>query len=354
MTVLETATDRDSAEEVPASKRVGEGVELHQVNKAGGFLRIPFFDEMTQAKRVLIAGAGGGFDVFSGLPLYFSLQAAGKEVFLANLSFSNLPPSAGHHLTPTLVRVTADSYGSPTYFPEKHLSQWFRDRGSEVPVYCFHRTGVAPLVRSYGVLQRELNFDTLILVDGGTDSLMRGDEAGIGTPEEDMASIAAGNALDESLVPRKCLVCLGFGIDAFHGVSHADVLEAIARLAADDGYAGAFSLTLDMREVQEFRVATRYVQDRTPERESIVCSSIMSAIEGRFGDYHATARTEGSELFINPLMAMYWCFRLGNVARQNLYLDRIVETEEYFDLSRTIERFRMQLVRIGPRRTLPI
>lgn len=33
--------------------------------------------------------------------------------------------------------------------------------------------------------------DCVILVDGGTDSLMRGDEVELGTPTEDMSSIAA-------------------------------------------------------------------------------------------------------------------------------------------------------------------
>jgi hypothetical protein len=321
---------------------------------AKGFLRIPFFDDLVPAKRVLIAGAGGGFDVFSGLPLYFALRAEAKEVFLANLSFSNLPPSAGRHLTPTLVEVTADSDGSTQYFPEKHLSQWFRECGSEVPIYCFHRAGAAPMVRGYKALQEVLNFDTLILVDGGTDSLMRGDEAGLGTPQEDIASIAGGSSLDESLVPRKFLVCLGFGVDAFHGVCHVDVLESIARLSVDGDYLGAVSLTLDMHEVQAFRAATRYVQERTRDRESIVCASILSAIEGKFGNYHATRRTAGSELFINPLMALYWCFRLSGIARRNLYLDRILATEEYFDLSRAIERFRIEQVTTKPGRALPL
>lgn len=32
-------------------------------------MRIPFFHELDKAKNILIAGAGGGFDVFSGLSL---------------------------------------------------------------------------------------------------------------------------------------------------------------------------------------------------------------------------------------------------------------------------------------------
>ena len=40
---------------------------------------LPFFSQLQPAGHVLVAGAGGGFDVFSGLPLYFALRAAGKK-----------------------------------------------------------------------------------------------------------------------------------------------------------------------------------------------------------------------------------------------------------------------------------
>src|SRR5260370_40342099 len=53
-------------------------------------LRQPFFAALDGARRVLVAGAGGGFDVFCGLPLYFALRDAGRQVFLANLSFAPL------------------------------------------------------------------------------------------------------------------------------------------------------------------------------------------------------------------------------------------------------------------------
>src|SRR6266571_1706491 len=66
----------------------------------GSLLRLPFFAELEGARRILLAGAGGGFDIFCGLPLYFGLRGAGKEVFLANLSFTRLEDSTGRRLTP--------------------------------------------------------------------------------------------------------------------------------------------------------------------------------------------------------------------------------------------------------------
>ena len=90
--------------------------------------------------------------------------------------------------------VDADTVGYGDYFPERTLSRWFRDaEGEEVPVYGFRRCGVAPLREAYETLRRKLGLDALVLVDGGTDSLMRGDEFGLGTPDEDITSIVAAD-----------------------------------------------------------------------------------------------------------------------------------------------------------------
>src|SRR5690349_17141972 len=50
----------------------------------------PLLTRLRAADRILVAGAGGGFDVYAGLPIALALRAAGKEVHLANLSFSHL------------------------------------------------------------------------------------------------------------------------------------------------------------------------------------------------------------------------------------------------------------------------
>jgi hypothetical protein len=316
-------------------------------------LRIPFFDEIEPARNVLIAGAGGGFDVFSGLPLYFALRAAGKQVHLANLTYSNVTAGPGDALHRACVRVTCASNGGDAgYFPEKHLCRWLADHGhGEVPVYAICRTGARPVAEAYETLRDELRFDTLVVVDGGTDSLLRGDEAELGSPAEDAATIAAADALHD--VPRKLLVCLGFGIDTFHGVCHAHVLEAIAELAHAGGYLGAFSLTGEMPEVRAYADAVEYVNAQTPGRESIVSASILSAIEGRFGDYHRNGRTEGSELFINPLMAIYWCFRLEHVARRIRYLDAMRDTGNLVEIKRRIDEWR-ECRELRPWRNIPL
>ena len=300
-------------------------------------LTIPFFAELEQAENILIAGAGGGFDIFSGLPLYFGLRERGKRVHLANLSFSDIHSSTGRRFASSLVEVTAATEGWEFYFPELYLSQWFERQGQKVPIYCFDRTGAKHIIHAYGVLAERLGVDTVILVDGGTDSLMRGDEPGLGTPQEDMASLAAVHALD---IPRKFLVCLGFGVDTYHGVSHAYFLKAVADLIQAGGYLGAWSLMEDMPEVKAYRQASEFVRRAMPQQASIVTASILSALDGQFGDYHETRRTAGTPLFINALMSFYWCFQLDAVAARNLYLDTIVGTATYGDLSRAIEKFR--------------
>jgi len=314
------------------------------------FLRLPIFNELQQARRILVAGAGGGFDVFCGLPLYFGLKAAGKDVFLANLSFSALAPGAGRWLTPKLVEVTADS-ATEAYFPELHLCRWFERQGEDVPIYAFKKTGVRWLTVAYEHLVDELEVDTVLLVDGGTDSLMRGDEAGLGTPVEDVSSLAAVHGIQ---VERKLLACLGFGIDAFHGICHCDYLEAVSELTQAGAFLGGWSLTAEMPEVMRYSEATLAVFQAMPQMPSIVQASILSAVAGQFGNYHATHRTRGSQLFINPLMTQYWCFRLEAVAKRLLYPDSLYATDSVEEVSATIRRFREQLPAAREWRNLPL
>jgi hypothetical protein len=310
---------------------------------------LPLFARLAQSQNVLIAGAGGGFDVFAGLPLYFALRAAGKRVHLANLTFSYLGGTDARLVAPHLAEVTAATTGEDRYFPERRLAEWFAHRGDEVSIWTMEKVGVAPLRRAYETLQRHLGVDAVVLVDGGTDILMRGDEAGLGTPQEDMTSLAAASRLP---VATRLVVCLGFGIDAFHGVCHAHFLENVAALTRAGGFLGAFSVLPAMPEAQAFADAVAWAQARTPGRPSIVNGSIAAAVRGEFGDVQFTTRTTGSELFINPLMALYFAFELDAIVAHSLYLPRLEGTETVWDVTAQIEAFRDEIA-ARPRRAIP-
>jgi hypothetical protein len=317
-------------------------------------LREPlFFTRLRGARRVLVAGAGGGFDVYAGLPLALALRSAGKQVHLANLSFADL---YGLDLEVWVERDVAaigpETTSRGDYFPERTLAQWLALHRMPSTVYALSRTGVAPLRDAYRALMDHLGgVDAIVLVDGGTDILMRGDEHGLGTPEEDMASLGAVAGLDE--VPQRLVAWLGVGVDAHHGVNHSLVLENLAALDRDGAYLGAFSLPRDSREGALYLDAVAHAQQCTPDHPSIVNGSVAAAVRGDFGDVHFTERTRGGELFINPLMALYFCVDAVGLARRNLYLVRLEKTALTRQISSIIAEFRDELPRQRPPRAFP-
>ncbi|MEU1184450.1 DUF1152 domain-containing protein [Streptomyces sp. NPDC005820] len=313
----------------------------------------PLFTRLREARRVLVAGAGGGFDVYAGLPLALALRSAGKEVHLANLSFTELyglPTEVW--LEPDVAAVRPDTPARGDYFPEHTLATWLASHDLPATVYAFPRTGAQPLLDAYRALLDHLGgVDAIVLVDGGTDILMRGDEHGLGTPEEDMASLSAVHGLTD--VPHRLVACLGFGVDAYHGVNHALVLENLAALDREGAYLGAFSLPRESPEGALYLDAVAHAQASTPGHPSIVNGSVAAAVRGEFGDVRFTERTRNSELFVNPLMSVYFCVDAVGLARRNLYLGRLADTVLMRQISTRIEEFREELPVLRQPRAYP-
>ncbi len=106
-------------------------------------LRLP--SALENSERVLVAGAGGGFDVYAALPIYERLRVLGKQVFLANLSFVSLGTTSAQPLTRALYAFEPKTTGQESYFPERTLAQFLSRRGENVTVYAFEKLGVAPI-----------------------------------------------------------------------------------------------------------------------------------------------------------------------------------------------------------------
>jgi hypothetical protein len=266
-------------------------------------------------RKVLLAGAGGGWDIFGGLPLLYEWQDS-CEIVLANFSatlegFDVRPACAADHPEGKLVEALG------------------------MPVYVFGKAGFKTLREGYEKLLKEHRCDTIILVDGGVDSLMRGDEEGCGTIFQDTISLGVVDSLD---VPTKALACIGFGTETEEGVCHYRALENIAALTKDGGLLGCCSLTANMEAFQYYEEICRKAFAQ-PAPRSHIHTRIIPAVHGEFGQY-AMYDDEWSPIdilsemppFVSPLAPIYWFFDLATVARRNLLIPAFSDTETFAEV----------------------
>src|SRR6516164_11604471 len=111
-----------------------------------------------ESNRILLAGIGGGFDVFTGIPLWVTLRD--EKYFV----FSNY-------------NATAKEFtNDPITYPEKELKDLLVHNKFDIPVYVMPKVGPVLQSKHYKKIIEENKIDTIIAVDGGVDSLTQGDE----------------------------------------------------------------------------------------------------------------------------------------------------------------------------------
>lgn len=307
-----------------------------------------FWEKIDRYERILISGCGGGYDIMQGLPLYFALRSQNKQVFLGNMSFSELGKADGEIILKennpgeSIVCMSITHKTSlnirASYFPEKYLCEWFKEVCNEdVQIFAFKRRGPDKIAAAYSALIEKYGIQAIVLVDGGSDSLMAGDEAELGTPLEDMLSIFAVQSLN---IPS-FLVCLGIGADRFHGVSDCSSLRAIAELTQSGGFLGSLGLEKTMPEVIGFLEASQYVESKM--QPSIVGFFVKSAIQGKFGNYNILERTRGQKLFVYPLMGWYFFFDLEKVYKRILYRQYCEGVKNATEFMVALDAFRVEI-----------
>lgn len=120
----------------------------------------PLFAALAEARSILIAGAGGGFDVYGGLPLALALWHRGATVHLANLSFSELELlDRDCWVAQDVAAVTPDSASPDWYFPERTLARWLAAQELPSTVYACPPMGVQRLRAAYRYLIEHLGVD---------------------------------------------------------------------------------------------------------------------------------------------------------------------------------------------------
>jgi hypothetical protein len=280
-------------------------------------------------RTVLLCGCGGGFDFVHSLTLYPELRRLGKTVVIGSYSFGNPAKISG--AVPVFdadealaVRVTAASVADAFYGPEVHVCSYLDTvypASAPHSVYAYYARAFT--VPTLSALYRQLiaahAVDAVVLVDGGSDSLMVGDEEGLGDPIEDAVSVAAVAGL--RALRAKVLIVIGLGTDRFNQVSDAASLRAVAELTRAGGFLGAVSLEPAAAGSVFYRGCLEHIYERQGFR-SVLAGTIDAAIQGWFGRETVPPlleeRVAPGELFLWPLMAMLWGFDVEAVARRSL------------------------------------
>jgi hypothetical protein len=284
-------------------------------------------------RRVLLAGCGGGYDVLGAVPLRHALVEAGVGVELASLSFAYLNGLAGARqddTVPNLYAVGGDAATEAAYCPEAWLARWL---GAEHVVWSFDKTGVRPLARAYRTLIERLAIDAIVLVDGGIDAVLRGDETSLGTPSEDLASLAAATSAGVPVA----LACVGLGAELRDGIAHAQVLERIAELSRSSGYLGATALVAGTPACDAYvRAVDAVFAGQSRQKRSHVHHVITRSLRGEFG-------AVAPHVWLSPLATMYWWFDAHEVARTHRFLDALRPTDSIWEVAARIEALRHSL-----------
>ena len=320
-------------------------------------LNLPIIDHLSECQNILIAGAGGGFDVYAGLPIYFALRKLGKMVHLANYSFMdfrlvNVLGDTETIIDSLLVGAKGKLRRDFQYYPEGYLAHWLAENHNEdIPVWMFAKRGVKAILSAYqGLIDHLGGIDAIILVDGGVDSLMRGDEIGAGTLMEDSITLGAVQQLD---VPVKIIASIGFGSEVEENVCHYLALENMSTLIKVGAFYGTCALVNTMDAFQQYESACRFAWERTKDHhKSHISTRIIPAVHGEFDNHQMYASDRATTVFISPLMSLYWFFDADKVAEHNFLIPELAETYTFDEAFHITTQTRMNM-NMRPRRFIP-
>jgi len=292
---------------------------------------------------ILISGCGGGYDIFTGLPLYFELLSkhTTNHFVIANLSFTHIDllkkfsVSNRHYYKVKFDDSLSDD--KLTFFPEYELSRQLNKE-----VYCFVDDGLVALQAAYTELVKDLNINIIFLCDGGCDSIMSGIEYDLGTPVEDMMSIyIVDTLLKNKLINNAYLTLLGTTVDTFIEIHHDDYIANVNQLKNKGGLLYTAQLSISDSYVNQYI----NIFSKCHPKNSIINCCIVASLEGNYGDYqhkYLEGRCELYKFNITSDTSTYYILSLEKVAEHVKYLGGLSKFDNSDDIDTYIMEYNTQ------------
>ena len=288
---------------------------------------------LDNANKILLIGLGGGFDVFGGLPFVF--HWTDKQFILTNHS-----PKSRQFL----------HQSTPDDYPEGMIP----DIPNVIQKYSIGRFGSKLVEKSIQNIIDEHNPDCIFTVDGGVDSLARGNEEDFGTVLEDFITLAA---LQDINLP-KVHCCVGFGTETEEDMNHYRILENMGLLAAGGHFYGSFSLLENRAFVSYVKACQNAWSDG--RRKSHVQTKVISAVTGRFAndvfwdDIDPKIANSTGKVFISLLSSICWMFNLDAVIAKNKAVPFIKDANTFADSQILFRQFMSKQERLRSHLPIPL
>lgn len=318
---------------------------------------------------VFLTGCGGGFDFVHATMLIPQLKRAGKKIVIGSYSFGDPSRIIGGDVVfevgnAVVKRVDATCQPCREYGPEVGIcafldAEYPADAPHHVYAYNARVFTVPVLIAAFEELWDAHGVQAVVSTDGGSDSLMAGDESGLGDPIEDATTIAA---IDAVVASRRCLVdspaaekpatqilahlliVVGVGCDRFNGVSDCATLRAVAELTALGGFHGCVSMTC--KESAFYDKCVTFLQQQAFFR-SVIANSIVESSRGAYGADVVPAslrrRVQPGELFLWPLMSVLFVFDVRTVRQRSLLAPRLMSCQRVQDAYAALHQMREDL-----------
>jgi hypothetical protein len=279
-------------------------------------------------KNVFFTGCGGGFDFLHCMNLYKELRDNSGKNIVIGYSFNSPDCISGGEIVfqrgaVGVCKVNGSCSSSQDYQPEISLCRYLdQEYPADAPhfIYAYYaRDFGIPLLRElYEFICDTQSIDAIVCMDGGSDSLMVGDEDGLGDPIEDAVSVGAISSLTCESVTQRYLLVIGLGADRFNDVSDASSLRAIAELTAAGAFRGAVCMEPDSEGFMFYKHALQFIYAHQ-SFQSVLSSSIVCSVEGAFGadvvpEFAAQSqRVKPGEMFLWPISGIIWAFDIAKV-----------------------------------------
>jgi len=206
---------------------------------------------LSQSRRPLVLGIGGGGDVVGALATAEASRAEGGRPVLGGVTWERRPidPAPGpraeteiegaRRLAPGVLAATGSTRvrESGVVFAESRMAGLL----GEETVLVDATLGPAALADGIAAAAAKLGSDLIVFVDVGGDALAHGDEPGLASPLCDSLMLAAAARL--AAAERVHVLGAIFGVGCDGELTVAEVLERLAEVAGAGGFAGARGLT---------------------------------------------------------------------------------------------------------------